>query len=69
MTTSDQFLATRNLRPMRDIPNRDGFEIIATRRDGREVEATAYNIRGVFGLAIADPTTIYGDLIGWRPVP
>jgi hypothetical protein len=67
MTTSDQYLADRNLRPMKDIPNRDGYGVVAQRRDGREVWARVHAVVGVHALTIYDPHTIYGDSIGWRP--
>lgn len=53
------------MRPLSDLPNRDGFRFIGVRRDGTE---------GEYVVAQNSLTRVYhvvgfADLVGWRHLP
>jgi len=71
--TSDQQLAALGLRPMRDIPNRDGYALTLRTRDGVDVPAVVRKSQMTQTHSVT-PTDLrdavayrFNGFIGWRP--
>jgi hypothetical protein len=68
--TSDQQLSAMGLRPLEQIPNREGFRLILRTRDGENVSATVRRHTST-GLHFCyyEGASRWGEFVGWKEVP